>query len=48
MGMDHIDSLAVGEPPADPDKIVSMTLGGSDSEEDSAEEDSTEEDSTEE
>ena len=25
-GMEHIDAIAKGEPPADPDKIISMRL----------------------
>lgn len=28
-GMEHVDAIAVGEPPANPDKIVKMSLGQS-------------------
>lgn len=26
-GMEHVDNIAVGEPPANPDKIISLTVG---------------------
>lgn len=31
-GMEHVDNIVQGEPPANPDKIVKMTFGSSDSE----------------
>jgi peptidylprolyl isomerase len=27
-GMEHVDNIAKGEPPANPDKIISLTVGG--------------------
>lgn len=31
-GMEHVDAIAVGEPPANPDTIVKMTVGDADAE----------------